>query len=214
MRQLPPNSLLSLHFSTLTLALLCLALASCSTSTPVQKQIRTAPAVAEVYKIGVGDQLQINVWRNEELSGTVPVRPDGMISTPLAGDVAAAGLTTEQLADNITDILATYLKTPKVTVIVSNPGSTDFQRRVRITGAVNSPQSIAFRDGMTVLDLVLLAEGPNDYAALSRAKLYRRTGNGVEVYDINLDDLLNRGKLDANYPLQPSDQITVPERRF
>ncbi|MDM3870603.1 polysaccharide biosynthesis/export family protein [Porticoccus sp. W117] len=214
MRQLLPNSSLLHLISRLAFVPLCLILASCSTSTPVQKQIRKAPTITEVYKIGVGDQLEINVWRNEELSGTVPVRPDGMISTPLAGDVIAAGLTAEQLASNITEILATYLKTPKVTVIVSNPGSTDFQRRVRITGAVNSPQSIAFRDGMTVLDLVLLAEGPNDYAALSRAKLYRRTGSGVEVYDINLDDLLNRGKLEANYPLQPSDQITVPERRF
>ena len=171
------------------------------------------PVVGE-YKIGVGDQLQVDVWQNPELSATVPVLPDGKISTPLAGDILAAGLTTEQLAANITQALDTYLKNPEVTVIVSNPQSTDFQRRVRITGAVNSPQSIAYRDGMTVLDLVLLAGGPNDFASLRKAKLYRTTTDGVKVYDINLDSLLNKGALDENYPLQPSDQITVPERRF
>ncbi|MGS2724313.1 XrtA/PEP-CTERM system exopolysaccharide export protein [Porticoccus sp. GXU_MW_L64] len=192
-----------------------IALAGCNNVREASPEINDlVRPVVEEYKIGVGDQLQVDVWRSPELSAAVTVLPDGKVSTPLASNIQAAGLTTEQLANNITKALDVVLKNPKVTVIVNNADSTDFQRRVRITGAVNSPQSIPYRDGMTVLDLVLLAGGPNDFASLRKAKLYRNTSEGVKVYDINLDSLLNKGKTDENYPLQPSDQITIPERRF
>lgn len=171
-------------------------------------------AVLAEYRIGVGDTLSVNVWRNPELSINVPVRPDGKISMPLIGDIVAADLTTEQLAQNITNSLTTYIRSPQVTIIVTNPGSSDFQRRVRITGAVESPQSIPYREGMTVLDLVLLAGGPNQFAAANKAKLYRKVNNEVKVYPIKLDDLINNGNVSTNYALQPSDIVTVPERKF
>ncbi len=186
----------------------------CSSNKPVQLPEAADAAVLAEYKIGVGDSLVINVWRNPELSLSVPVRPDGKVSMPLIGDVVAADLTSEQLSQNITTSLTTFIRSPQVTVIVANPSSSDFQRRVRITGAVSNPQSIPYREGMTVLDLVLLAGGPNQFASANKAKLYRKVGGELKVYPIKLDDLINDGDVATNYALQPSDIVTVPERSF
>ncbi|RYY02903.1 MAG: sugar ABC transporter substrate-binding protein [Gammaproteobacteria bacterium] len=168
----------------------------------------------EEYRLGVGDSIEINVWRNADLSRSVQVRPDGKVTLPLVGDIVAAELTTVQLSQNITDALAGYVKSPQVTVIVVSSSSSDFQRRVRITGAIKNPQSLPFREGMTVLDIVLLAGGPNEFAASNKSKLYRKVNGVVKVYPIKLDDLINNGDVITNYPLQPSDIITVPERAF
>ena len=194
--------------------LLLTLLAGCSSNKSVQAPAAADAAVLSEYKIGVGDALVINVWRNPELSLNVPVRPDGKISMPLIGDVAAADLTTDQLSQNITKSLTTFIRSPQVTVIVANPSSSDFQRRVRITGAVSNPPSIPYREGMTVLDLVLLAGGPNQFASANKAKLYRKVGGELKVYPIKLDDLINDGEVETNYSLQPSDIVTVPERSF
>lgn len=169
---------------------------------------------SQEYTIGVGDVISVSVWRNEELSVQLPVRPDGKISLPLLGDVLAAGSTPEDLADSITVSLKNYIRTPQVTVLVTSPNSTDFLQRVRVTGAVMTPTSIPFRKGMTVLDLILLAGGVNDFASPNNTKLYRKVSGTTKVYPIYLDDILNKGKLDTNYPLSPSDVITVPERSF
>jgi len=135
--------------------------------------------------------------------------PEGLV-----GDIVAANLTTKQLSSNIIDSLTNYVRTPQVTVIVTNPSSSDFQLRVRITGAVRSPQSIAYREGMTVLDLVLMAGGPNEFASSNKAKLYRKVNNETKVYPIYIEDILEDGKVETNYPLQPSDIVTIPERTF
>ena len=164
------------------------------------------------YKIGVGDTLMVNVWKNQELSMQVPVRPDGKISLPLIGDIVAQGYSASELTNNITEALKTYLKTPQVAVIVQQAGSVDYLLRVRVTGAVRNPISIPYRDGMTVLDLVLEAGGGTEYASLNGAKLYRRINGEVKVYSIRLKDILNKGKLTTNYDLIPSDIVTVPER--
>lgn len=188
-------------------------LASCS-STNVAPPPAPDSRLADDYRIGVGDALRVSVWRNEELSGDVPVRPDGKISMALVGDVTAAGQTTTDLANELAARLSEYVRNPQVTVIVTNPSSADFQRRVRITGAVRSPQSIAYRDGMTVLDLVLMAGGVNEFASGNNARLYRKLDGEVKVFPIHLNDLINKGRLETNYPLQPSDIVTVPERAF
>jgi len=187
------------------------ACASNKMPTPIEKNMD----VAEIeYHIGVSDSLSINVWRNKELSVAVPVRPDGRISIPLIGDVDAAGLTSMELAKGITKKLGKFVRNPQVTVIVTNPSSTDFQRRVRITGAVNSPISVAYRDGMTVLDLVLLAGGVNDFASANSSRLYRKVNGEIQNYPVYMDEILEKGELRTNYPLAPSDIITVPERAF
>jgi polysaccharide biosynthesis/export protein len=188
--------------------------AGCSSSKHQTMPPISDTGVLDEYRIGVGDSIQINVWRNAELSLSVPVRPDGKVSMPLIGDVMAANLTATELSQSITAGLSSYVRNPQVTIIVANPSSSDFQRRVRITGAVNSPQSIAYRDGMTVLDLVLLAGGPNQFASANKAKLYRKINGEIKVYSIRLDDLMSDGDVATNYPLQPSDIVSVPERAF
>lgn len=168
----------------------------------------------ETYRIGVGDQLQVMVWRNGELSISVPVRPDGKISVPLVGDILAAGSTTVELTERITVNLEKFIRTPQVTVIVTSPISAEFIRRVRVTGAVGSPQTLPYRHGMTVLDVVLLAGGVTPFAAPNRAKIYRTTEAGSEIIEVRLKDILEKGKVDTNYQLQPSDILTVPEKLF
>lgn len=166
------------------------------------------------YRIGVGDQLSVQVWRNPELSTQVPVRPDGKISSPLVGDIVAAGLSTQELSKTITDKLAGYVRNPEVTIIVTNPASADFLRRVRVTGAVRNPISIGYRQGMTVLDLVLEAGGVTEFAAPDNARLYRNVDGVTKVYPVDLDGILKRGDLKTNYPLYPTDVVSVPERSF
>jgi polysaccharide biosynthesis/export protein len=166
------------------------------------------------YRIGVDDRLQISVWKNAELSVTVPVRPDGMISMPLIGDVRAGGLTTTQVADNIKQRLSVYIREPSVAVIVSELRSHEFISRVRVTGAVRTPRSLPFRQGMTVLDAVLEVGGVNDFASPNGSKLYRKVKDTTEVYDVELGDILNKGRLESNYTLRPGDVVTIPERIF
>lgn len=167
------------------------------------------------YKIGAGDQLAINVWKNEELSVKALVRPDGMISLPLVGDIDAAENTAEELAAKISEKLTAFLRTPQVAVIVDNPSSADFQRRVRIAGAVNNPTTMAFRDGMTVIDLVLAAGGLNEFASSNKSVLHRKNAAGELVaYRLRLKDVFSKGDMSTNYALRPSDVISVPERAF
>lgn len=166
------------------------------------------------YYIGVGDQISINVWRNEDLSLEVPVRPDGKISMPLVGEVVAAGNTAQALSDNIKSSLENYIRNPQVTVIVTDALSSDYQRRVRVTGAVEDPLSVPQREGMTVLDLVLEAGGLTEFAIPNKTKLYRKTSEGVVAYPVYLGDILNKGKLETNFYLAPSDIISIPERVF
>ncbi|WP_083608080.1 XrtA/PEP-CTERM system exopolysaccharide export protein [Teredinibacter haidensis] len=185
-----------------------------SSKTLKEKPVYQPPESTEAYEIGVSDSLKINVWRNPELSLDVVVRPDGKVSMPLIGDVIASGQSTEQLANVISEELKAFIRNPQVTVIVTNPSSADFQRRIRITGAVNSQLSMPYRDGMTVLDIVLQAGGLSDFASANKAKLYRKVEGAVKVYPIYLDDILSDGDLDTNYMLLPSDIISVPERAF
>lgn len=166
------------------------------------------------YRIGVDDRLQITVWRNPELSTTVPVRPDGKISVPLIGDVQAGGNTPMQVSAIIKEKLSAYIREPNVAVILTELRSHEFLSRVRVTGAVRAPRSMPYRPGMTVLDAVLEAGGTNDFAAPNRTKLYRKTKTKTEVFDVDLEAILSKGKLESNFDLKPGDVVTIPERLF
>src|SRR5579871_3447985 len=107
------------------------------------------------YLIGPGDALQVFVWRNPELTVTVPVRPDGKISTPLVEDMVAVGKTPSQLARDIEKILSEYVRSPRVNIIVTQPASAFSQ--VKVIGQVLHPAAVPFREGMTVLDAALAA---------------------------------------------------------
>ena len=164
------------------------------------------------YIIGPGDSLQVFVWRNPELSTTVPVRPDGKISTPLVEDMVAVGRTPSQLAREIERVLEEYIKQPQVNIIVTTAVSTYSQ--VKIVGQVTSPQALAYREGMSVMDAVLAVGGLTPFAAGNRAKLIRTEGGGQKEYKVRLSDLLNKGDLSQNLALRPGDVVVVPESRF
>ena len=191
-----------------------LLVAGCeSVPAPVEGADRGFAAVEE-YRIGADDRVQVSVWRNPELSVIAPVRPDGKISLPLIGDVEAGGRTPGEVAENIKRLLSTYIREPNVAVIIIELRSHEFLSRVRVTGAVRTPRSIPYRQGMTVLDVVLEAGGANDFASPNRTKLYRKGKDKTEVFEIELGDILNKGRLETNLFLRPRDVITVPERLF
>lgn len=188
------------------------ALFACTSNTAPPPQIEHESAgFSDEYRIGVGDSLRIDVWRNPDLSVVVPVRPDGKISVPLAGDVFVGDRTPEEVSATITERLSTYIRDPFVTVIVTDMGSHQYRSRVRVTGAVVAPASVPYRQGMTVLDLVLEAGGVNEFANADAAVLYRADGRR---YEIDLDKILKKGDMTSNFPLQPGDVITIPERLF
>lgn len=168
----------------------------------------------EIYRIGVDDMVQVSVWRNADLSVTVPVRPDGRISVPLIGDVQAGGLTPMEVANNVKQKLAAYVRDPSVAVILTELRSHEFLSRVRVVGAVRTPRSITYRQGMTALDAILEAGGINDFAAPDRTKVHRRSQTKTEIIPVKLGNILSSGKLESNVELRPGDVITVPERLF
>ena len=182
---------------------------------PEASQTSDSPSVlVDIYKMSVGDQIQINVWKNPELSVAAPIRPDGKVSLALAGDVMAVGKTPEQLAEDIENKLATYVKNPNVTVILTSLQGHAFLSRIRITGAVEQNISIDYHQGMTVLDAVLEAGSVTPFADGNDTKLHRRTSKGDVTYDIRLKDIMKKGDMTTNVLLLPGDVITVPERLF
>ena len=197
--------------------ILLLGLAGCAGQPrlPEASQFPDSPSVlVDAYKMAVGDQVQINVWKNPELSVAAPIRPDGKISLPLAGDVMAVGRTPEQLAEDIEIKLAAYVKNPNVTVILTSLQGRAFLSRIRITGAVEQNISIDYHQGMTVLDAVLEAGSVTPFADSNDTKLHRRTSKGDVTYDIRLKDIMKKGDMSTNILLLPGDVITVPERLF
>jgi polysaccharide export outer membrane protein len=171
-----------------------------------------APSVDNNYIIGPGDVLQVFVWRNAELTTSVPVRPDGKITTPLVEDMVAVGKTPTQLQHDIEKVLAEYIRAPQVNVIVTQPLSTFSQ--VKVIGQVAHPQSLPYREGMTVLDAVLASGGLGQFAAGNRAKLVRTENGKTHEIRIKLSNLVNDGDLAQNVPLKPGDVLVVPESRF
>ncbi len=172
----------------------------------------TGAAVSPDYVIGPGDTLQVFVWRNPELTVIVPVRPDGKISTPLVEDMVAVGKTPSGLARDIEKVLAEYVKSPQVNVIVTVPASVFGQ--IKVMGQVLRPQALPYRSGMTVLDAVLAVGGLGPYAAGNRARIVRTENGQQKEIKIRLDALTNNGDMKQNLPLQPGDILMVPESRF
>jgi polysaccharide biosynthesis/export protein len=193
-----------------------LMLAGCATAPGSGEPPKLNPDAQAVtqYHIGVDDQLQISVWHNPDLSVSVPVRPDGMITVPLIGDVEAGGKTPEQVAAEVRDKLQAYVRDPQVAVILTELRSHEYLSRVRVTGAVRTPVSLPYRQGMTVLDAVLAAGGTTEFAAADRTELYRKDSTTTQSYAVRLDRILQQGQLTTNYPVQPGDVITVPQRSF
>ena len=180
--------------------------------------VPTAPAakaakVSKDYLIGPGDVLDIYVWQNPDLSQkSVPVRPDGRISTPLISNIRAAGRTPSQLSHAMDKALSKYIRSPRVTVIVDRALSV--LNQVQVIGQVVHPESMPYYNGMTVLDVVLAAGGLTPYAAGNDAKLERKVDGKVQTLHIRLSSLLNGGELSQNLKVKPGDVLVVPESWF
>jgi polysaccharide biosynthesis/export protein len=192
-------------------ALACVAACAATAQSPPTVS-REASSAAHEYIIGPGDQLQVFVWQNPELTTTVPVRPDGKISTPLDEDMAAVGKTPSQLARDIEKVLSEYVRTPHVNVIVTQPASAFSQ--VKVIGQVTHPAAVPYREGMTVLDAVLAVGGLSTYAAGNRAHLVRMEGGRQKNIRVKVDSLVNGGDMTQNLPLRPGDVLVIPESRF
>ena len=165
------------------------------------------------YRIGSDDQLRIFVWRNPELSNTVPVRPDGKISVPLIEDMRATGKTPTELARDLEKAMGRYVQNPIVTVIVSGFVG-PFEDRVRVVGEAARPQALPYRSTMTLLDVMISVGGITSFAAGNRATLTRIVDKKQKTYGLRLDDLLRDGDMSANVKILPGDVIVVPEAWF
>jgi polysaccharide export outer membrane protein len=196
----------------LSLSLTALLSACATTGNGIAGEPPAATQTAEAYQIGVDDVVQVSVWRNPDLSTTAPVRPDGMISVPLVGDVQAGGRSPTEVADDIEKKLGAFVVDPQVAVILTELNSHEYLSRVRVTGAVRQPVSIPYRQGMTVLDAVLAAGGVTEFAAPARSSLHRKNGKSTGTYQVRLDSVLEEGDLSSNFKVAPGDVITVPER--
>ena len=165
------------------------------------------------YVIGAGDQLNVFVYDSPQLSMTVPVRPDGRISTPLVPEMMAAGKTPTQLAHDLTGRLKEYVKDPNVTVIV-NGFVGPLNRQIRVIGEAAEPQAIPYRDHMTVLDVMILAKGLTRYAAGNRAMIVRGSGDRQQTIRVRLNDLMKDGDIGQNIEMRPGDTLIIPQTWF
>lgn len=204
------------HFSALLALVLVLAWGfgpGVPVSAGAQGTADVTGGTSQDYRIGPGDVLDIFVWQNPDLSQkAVPVRPDGRISTPLISNIMAAGRTPVQLAHAMDKALSEYIRSPRVTVIVSK--AIGALSQVQVIGQVKNPESMPYHEGMTVLDAVLAAGGLTPYAAGNSAKIERKVHGKVVTMHIRLSNLINKGDLSQNLLLQPGDVVVVPESIF
>lgn len=174
----------------------------------------TPPTAATGYVIGAGDQLGISVYRAPELSVPgLPVRPDGRISMPLIPDIVAAGKTPTQLGKELEALLKEYVQDPIVTVMVSGFVG-PFDRQVKVLGEATEPAAIPYRDGMTVLDVMIATRGLTRYASGNSAVIVRRVGEQQETIRVRLNDLIKDGDICQNVEMRPGDTLIIPQSWF
>lgn len=175
-----------------------------------------APASAATqeysYIIGPGDNLNIIVWRNPELSMSVPVRPDGKISTPLIDELIAQGKNSVEVARDIEKMLGKYVRDPVVTVIVTGFVG-PYSQQIRVVGEATKPQFLPYKQQMTLLDVMIAVGGLTDFAAGNDATILR-SGEGDKQYSVRLKDLIKRGDISANVEMKPGDILIIPQGFF
>jgi len=175
-----------------------------------------APSVAETqnynYVIGAGDNVNISVWRNPELSMTVPVRPDGKIAAPLIDELVAQGKTSTDLARDVEKQLSKYVRDPIVTVMVTGFVG-PYSEQIRVVGEAARPQALPFKQKMTVLDVMIAVGGLTDFASGNSATILR-SAEGNKQYSVRLKDLIKRGDMSANVEMKPGDILIIPQSLF
>jgi polysaccharide export outer membrane protein len=169
--------------------------------------------VTPFYLIGPGDNINIFVWRNPDLSNSVTVRPDGRVSIPLVEDLEVTGKTPTQLAREIEKHLSKFVRDPIVTVIVGGFLG-PYDQQIRVVGEAAKPQALPYREHMTALDLMIAVGGLTDFAAGNRAKIIRIENGAQREITVKLDDLVRDGDIAANVEIMPGDILIIPESWF
>lgn len=187
-----------------------LLMAGCATTYPPAPPAAASPDYN--YVIGPGDSVNIVVWRNPELSSTVPVRPDGRITTPLVEDLQAMGKNPSALARDIEAALGKFIRDPVVTVIVTGFVG-PYSEQIRVIGEAAKPQVLPYTQKMTVLDVMIAVGGLTDFADGNRASILR-TSEGNKQYGVRLKDLVKKGDVSANVEMKPGDVLIIPESWF
>lgn len=191
---------------------MALALAGCA-GTGVHPAAPVSASTPDYnYIVGPGDMLNIIVWRSPELSQSVPVRPDGQVSTPLVDGLLAQGKTSTEIARDIEKELSKYVRDPVVTVIVTGFVG-PYSEQIRVVGEAAKPQFLSYKQKMTVLDVLIASGGLTDFADGNRATLVR-AAEGNKRYTVRLDDLIRRGDIDANVDVLPGDILIIPQGWF
>ncbi len=212
------NNLLGQRALKFLLMLSALVLAGCASDKPMLPSAEMiAPSATQAseynYLIGPGDSLSIFVWNNPEVSTSVTVRPDGMISTNLVEDVKVTGQTPTQTARQLEGELSKYIKDPIVTVIVGGFIG-PYSEQVRILGEATSPQTLAYRQNMTILDVMIAVGGITDFADGNNASIIRVVNGSQQEYRVRLEDLVRNGDISANVAVLPGDILIIPEAWF
>lgn len=201
--------------SVLVCVALCLAVGQLLTGCASSSYPAAPPTASSSeynYIIGPGDGLSIVVWRNPELSMAVPVRPDGKITTPLVEDLQATGKDASALARDIEKALSKYIRDPVVTVVVTSFAG-PFSEQIRVVGEAAKPQVLAYRQKMTLLDVMIAVGGITEFADGNRASILR-TSEGNKQYSVRLKDLLRGGDVSANVEVKPGDVLVIPQSWF
>lgn len=197
--------------SAMAFAVACtLALGGCATR---GAQVVDTQASNPEYRIGPGDTVNIIVWRNPEVSMSVPVRPDGKITTPLVEDLPAAGKTSTQLARDIEQALTKFIQQPVVTVVVTNFIG-NYSEQIRVIGQAAKPQALPYRNDMSLMDVLIAVGGTTEFAAGNRASLIRNVDGKQQKFNVRLDDLVKEGDISANVQMRPGDVLVIPESYF
>jgi polysaccharide export outer membrane protein len=199
------------ELATVVLATSMLGASGCSTSYPPLAD--SGSAANAPYLIGAGDTLTITVWRNPDLSTSLPVRPDGKITIPLVEDMQASGKTSTQLARDIEKALARYVQTPVVSVMITGFVGL-YSQQVRVIGEAIKPQALAYRENMTLLDVMAAVGGITEFADGDRASILRTVDGKSQQFGVRLTSLLKRGDLSANVRMRPGDVLVIPQSLF
>ena len=195
----------------LALALSALALGGCATQAPAVVDNSVAPL--NDYLIGPGDNVNIIVWRNPEVSMSVPVRPDGKITTPLVEDLPASGKTSTELARDIEKALAKFIQQPVVTVIVTGFTGT-YGEQIRVIGQAARPQALPYRRDMSLMDVLIAVGGVTEFASGNKASIIRKVDGKLQKMPVRLNDLIKDGDISANMAMRPGDVLVIPESFF
>ena len=190
-----------------------LGLTGCATTEYPSLAADRTPAPQHEYLIGPGDTINITVWRNPEVSLTVPVRPDGKITTPLVQDMNASGKTATQLARDMEKSLEKYIQQPIVTVIVTGFIG-PYSEQIRVIGQATRPQALPYRENMSLMDVLIAVGGITEFASGNKAVLIRNVEGKQQTFSLRLNDLIKRGDLSANASMRPGDVVVVPESFF